>query len=87
MQPILVAAAGPLRATLLPLVLEVPDVGIGAWKHLADVAVVLPAHAVRGRAVLAENLEDLSVSVRLAGVVPADHKLIAGGSRQDIGTR
>jgi hypothetical protein len=56
-----------------------PDGSIGAREDLADVAVV-PAHAVRGRTVLAEDLEDLSVSVGLAGVVPADHELIAGGS-------
>jgi hypothetical protein len=60
-------------------VLKVPDVGVGTRKHLADAAVVLPAHAIWGRTVRAENLKDLTVPVRLTLVVAADHKLITGG--------
>lgn len=54
-----------------------PDVGVGAREELADLAAVLPAHAVRGCAVLAENLEYLAVSVRLTQMVTADDELVA----------
>jgi hypothetical protein len=53
------------------------DVGVGAREELADLAAVLPAHAVRGCTVLAKDLEYLAVSVRLTEMVTANDELIA----------
>jgi hypothetical protein len=55
-----------------------PDVGVGAREELADLAAVLPAHAVGGCTVLAEDLENLAVSFRLTEMMTADDELIAG---------
>jgi len=53
------------------------NVCVSSWKDFALVAVVLPAHSKRRRAVIAERFEDLGVSVGLPEWVTADDQSVA----------
>jgi hypothetical protein len=56
------------------------DEGVGPRIHPAHVAVVAPTNEVRRPAVLAEDLEDLAVSLRLPDVMAPDHEPVAASS-------
>jgi hypothetical protein len=56
--------------------LEVLDLRIAPGKEETLVAVVTPAHEVRRISVLAADLEDLRVAIRLADVVALDDQTI-----------
>ena len=56
--------------------LEVLDVCVGPRENLGRMA-VLPAHSIRRSAILAEDVNDLAVAVRLSEVVAANDEPIA----------
>ena len=62
---------------------EALHVRVRAGIEPADMTVLLPADHERGRAVLAEHLEDLAVMLGLAGVVRADDQAVAGLGAKD----
>jgi hypothetical protein len=70
---------------LRAIVPEVLDDRVAPGKEDALVAGVLPADAKRRMAVLAEDLDDLGVALRLADVVSTDDQAIARSRGRERG--
>jgi hypothetical protein len=58
-------------------VIQVPDLGVASWIYQALVTVLGPANHVWGLTVVALDLDDLSVSLRLSNTMALDYQPVA----------